>query len=237
MTARALNFPPLFSEHEIAAPAEPFEVACQFARDGCDSGLVVHARGLDRLRAAIVFAPEVALREAMAILPACGLGFQNAFGALGPPQSALTLTWDGVILLNGGRCGGLRVACDTTDPDVVPNWLVVGLDLVLMSFSDDPGETPDLTALDEEGCGDIDPGELLEAWLRHGLFWINQWSEDGPRHLHRDWEGILAGVGETVTIGEDTGVLLGIDANFGALLKGDTTRLVPLSECVNRRES
>lgn len=236
MSVRALDFPPRFSGEEITAPAEPLDVACQRAREGCDSGLVVYARGLDRLRAAIVFAPEVALREAMAILPACGLGFQNAFGSLAPPETALKLTWDGTIRLNEARCGALQVACESDDPDVVPDWLVVGLDLALMSFSDNPGETPDLTALDEEGCGDIDPDELLEAWVRHCLFWINRWGDGGLRDLHRDWEGILSGVGDPVTVGESTGILLGVDVNFGALMKGDATTLVPLSDCVNRIE-
>lgn len=235
MSAPSINLPPLFCGLEIKAPTDPFDLACQHARNGCDSGLVVYAIGLDRLRAAIVFAPEVPLRQAMAVLPACGLGFQNAFGSLAPPETALNLTWDGVILLNRARAGGLRTGCNTSNPDMVPGWLVVGLDLVLMSFSDAPGDTPDLTALNEEGCGDIDPGELLEAWLRHSLYWINGWIEDGPRRLHRDWQGILSGVGDPVTVAGKSGVLLGIDAEFGALLKGETTITVPLSDCVNRR--
>lgn len=237
MSGPALSLPPLFSGHEVAPPAQPLDVACQLARDGCDSGLVVHARGLDRLRAAMVFAPEVTLHAAVAMLPACGLGFHDAFGALAPPETALTLTWDGAILLNGARCGALTLASDTTDPDRVPQWLVLGLDLALMSFSDAPGETPDITALNEEGCGDIDPDELLEAWARHSLIWINRWDEQGPRTLHTQWEGILSGVKDTVTLAGRTGVLQGFDTDFGALLRGETAALVPLSDLVNRSDT
>ena len=59
---------------------------------GCDAGLVVHNISPDTLRAAIVFAPEVTLEEAIVMLPTCGIGFQNALGALAPPAVAVHLT-------------------------------------------------------------------------------------------------------------------------------------------------
>lgn len=236
MSERVLSLPPLMSAQEIAPPGDPICHACALARAGCDSGLMVHAIAVDRLRAALVLVPEVPLQKAAQMLPVCGLAFQNAFGSLAPPDVALLLGWDGRIMLNGARCGTLEIASDTTDPDAVPQWLVIGLDLTLMSFSDAPGETPEITALDEEGCGDIDAGDLLEAWARHCLLRINEWGDGGLRHLHREWETILHGTGTEMTLVGQTVTLLGIDADFAALLKNGETALVPLSALVNRRE-
>ncbi len=57
---------------------------------------------------------------------------------------------------------GLRLAPAIRRP--CPDWLVVGLDLTLTLPPEwEPGETPDWTALDQEGCGDIDPVAILEA--------------------------------------------------------------------------
>ena len=75
---------------------------------GCDAGLVIFDLAADRLRAAIVFAPDLTLADAAVILPVCGVGLQNAIGALGPPEVSVHLGWDGTVYVNGGRCG--RVA-------------------------------------------------------------------------------------------------------------------------------
>ena len=64
----------------------------------------------------------------MAALPACAVGFQNALGALAPPEVAVHLDWAGGVRVNGAHCGRLRAAADTRDPLAVPGWLVVGLD-------------------------------------------------------------------------------------------------------------
>ena len=111
-----VTFPPLMSGHAVSGDQDPFETACIKAVQGCDAGLVVYNLGADLLRAALVFAPEVALRDAVAMLPTCGVGFQNALGALAPPEVAVHLEWDGGIRVNGARCGQLRAMASTNDP-------------------------------------------------------------------------------------------------------------------------
>ena len=160
------SFPPLLAGLEVEGGTDPFAKACAEAALGCDAGTVVYNIGADRLAAAIVFAPEVALEDAMAMLPACGVGFQNALGALAPPEVAVHLTWEGGILVNGAACGGLRVAASTADPDAEPEWLVVGLTVPLIPDDPDaPGAAPDRTSLYEEGCVEVEPaspaGELV----------------------------------------------------------------------------
>ena len=97
----APSFPPLFSGLAVESQVDPFDKACAEAARGCDAGLVVHDLGANLLRAALVFAPDVELVDAMAMLPLCGVGFQNALGALGPPEVAVHLEWAGGLRING----------------------------------------------------------------------------------------------------------------------------------------
>lgn len=234
MTARPEPvFPPLFAGQAVSGRTDPFAKACTQAMLGCESGLVVHNLAADTMRAAIVFAPEVPLEQAMAVLIACGVGFQNALGALAPPEVAVHIGWQGEIYVNGARCGRLRAASSTSVPDEEPAWIVVGLELPLIPESDAPGETPDQTCLYEEGCVEVDSTRLLEAWIRHSLVWINTLAEDGNRNLHAQWQGLAWNVGEDVTLDLGgtvfSGTFVGTDEDFGMLLRqGSETRILPL---------
>ncbi len=223
-------FPPLMSGLAVSGATDPFEKACAMASLGCDAGLIVHNITANQLLAALVMAPEVALEEAMAMLPACGVGFQNALGALAPPEVAVHLEWAGGIRINGAACGHLRVAAGGSDPAALPGWLVVGLDLPLMQINERPGDRPDQTALYDEGCAEVDPVALLESWARHTLVWITRWEEDGGKDLHSEWRPLAHDMGEDVRQNGMAGKFLGVDDRFGMLLRDtETTHLIPLS--------
>ena len=109
----SLVFPPLMHGYELDKPAhDPFEVAKSKAIQGVEAGLVVYNLTHEALRATFIFTPEVSLNQAMIMLPICGIGFQNALGALAPPEVAVHLLWSGGILINGARCGKLRVSAN-----------------------------------------------------------------------------------------------------------------------------
>ena len=235
------SFPPLF-KGLAAGPANPFSIACAQARRGVDAGLLTWSLGEDRLRAALVLAPEVPIDSAMAAFVACAVGMQNALGVMAPPEIAVHLEWAGGLRVNGGHCGGLHVAAAATEAGEVPDWLVIGLEITLdLPPEYEPGETPDWTALRAEGCGEVNPIELLEAWARHSLIWINELeSTSGRARLHREWEGLAWKKGETVVLPEGgqhvSGTFLGVDENFGMLLKtpDGATRLIPLSTLIEK---
>ncbi len=232
------TFPPLFTGEAVSGSTDPFAKACTQALIGCDAGLLVHSITPDRIRAAIVFAPETPLKDAMSVVVACGVGFQNAMGALAPPEVAVHLGWLGEIYVNGGSAGRFRVAASTNDPEKVPDWLVIGLEVDLLpSDGSDGGDTPNQTALMMEGCGDISPIRLLESWSRHTLVWINELETGGKRSLHEQWRGLVQNVGKEVsfTVEDETysGTFLGVDEEFGMLLREEeTTRSLPLTLCL-----
>ncbi len=226
----APSFPPLMSGQAVDGNIDPFENACARAALGCDPGLVVYSLTKDQLRASIVFAPEVPLKDAVVMLPACGIGFQNALGALAPPEVSVHLAWDGGVLINGAWCGKLQIAASTGDPEIEPDWLVVGLEVPLLPVSDAPGATPDQTTLFEEGCAEVDPEQLLESWAKHTLVWINRWNDDGVEPLHEVWRGLAHNMGKAMEFDGRDGTFVGVDEHFGMLLRdGQSTQLLPLT--------
>ncbi|MEZ5651652.1 MAG: biotin/lipoate--protein ligase family protein [Burkholderiaceae bacterium] len=230
MNDASLHLPPLFEPVAVGGRTDPFDRARALAVAGADPGIVVHNITNECLRAAIVFAPEVTLEPAMAMMPACGIGFQNALGSLAPPEVAVHLQWDGAIRVNGARCGRLRAAAASGDPAAVPDWLVVGLALRWQHPDDAPGADPDRTALIEEGCAEIEPTALLEAWIRHTLVWINRWADDGNAPLMAEWRGLAHDLGEQTVILGVEGLFVGVDEHFAALLRvAGETRCLAMS--------
>ncbi|TRD23010.1 biotin/lipoate--protein ligase family protein [Palleronia caenipelagi] len=225
-----LDLPPLLWSEAAEASARGHALAR--AAEGCEAGMVTACSDGDLLEAALVLAPEVPLAEAAAMLPLCAVGLQNALGALAPPEVAVHLDWSGAVRLNGGICGGLNLTASTADPNVEPDWLVVGLHLDLRPQTDAPGLTPERTTLWAEGCGDIAPADLVSAWARHTLWWITRWEDpEGARALHTEWAGLTHGSGDPLSVSGQTGTYLGVDERFGLLLKqGPDTRLIPLTD-------
>lgn len=227
--AATLTFPPLMWGEP--ATDEALGHAARRATLGCDAGLVAYILGPLQAEAALVFAPEVPLSQAMTMLPLCGVGFQNALGALAPPEVAVHLEWAGGLRVNGASCGRMRVLASTNDPDAVPDWLVIGWTLPLIPETGTPGADPDRTSLFAEGCAEVDPGALVESWARHTLNWINRWEDEGPRPLHAEWRGLVHAMGEPHQRGDLSGTFLGVDDAFGMLLRDDeTTHLIPLTD-------
>ncbi|CTQ56413.1 hypothetical protein LP7551_04973 [Roseibium album] len=225
-----LQLPPLFQADPLTGAADPFERAIAQAILGTDPGTVVYNLSGEILRASLILAPEVPLEEAMAMLPVCGLGFQAALGTLAPPEVAVHLQWDGTIRVNGAVCGRMRVKASETNPATQPDWLVVGLEVAMTSPEKNPGEDPDQTSLQEEGCAEITAEQLVECWVRHSLYWINRWLDEGSRPVHAEWRGLVQELGEPIEVDGYSGTFVGTDENFGMLLRtGEDTILIPLS--------
>ena len=222
--------PPLMSGLAVSGAVDPFVTACAKASLGCDAGLMVYNIASDRIGASLVLAPEVRLTAAMVMLPLCGVGLQNALGSLAPPEVAVHLGWSGEIHVNGARCGRFHVAAGPEESAALPDWLVVGFEMPLISTTQNPGDNAEETALYEEGCADINPVTLIESWARHTLNWIARWEDEGTRPLHAEWRGIAQGLGEPAEFDGKSGTFLGIDEDFGMLLRdGDETHLFPLT--------
>jgi len=231
MTAQPLpDFPPLLQGQPVRS-GDPFLAALAATRHAVEPGLIHYALSDDALRAAITLAPEVPLESAIGVVWAVQLGLADALGALVPPEVAVHFRWPDRLLVNGALCGRFRAVAATRDPLAEPDWLVVGVDLaILPDPAVEPGTHPDQTTLFAEGCGEITPLELLEAWSRHMLLWIHTYLDGGMAALHEDWCAKCDGLGQAVTQPQP-GTLIGLDERGGLLLRqGDATLVLPLTQ-------
>ena len=56
------------------------------------------------------------------------------------------------------------------------------------------------TTLADEGCGEVATIDLLEAFGRHFLAWINRWQEQGVEPVRKAWLGRATGLGKRVEV-------------------------------------
>ena len=131
--------------------------------------------------------------------PALGLG--DALGALIPPVIAVTFGWPHRIEMNGGVVGRIRlIISETPNPTAIPDWLVIGFNVANSGhWRDDAKGGQHVTTLTEEGC-QVDLLDLLEAFSRHFLAWINRWQGDGVQPVQQAWMSRTLEVGKSVRI-------------------------------------
>ena len=125
------TFPPLLTGEKVSKDVDPFVKAISASMMGCDAGTVFYAEDQETMRAAITLAPETPLKDSVSVVHALMLSLADGLGALGPPELAVHFVWPSQFKVNAARCGELRFKASTTDPDAVPEWLVVGLTIPL----------------------------------------------------------------------------------------------------------
>lgn len=240
-TPRDPEFPPALNGIAVDAAVSPLKHACEGAADGsCGAGDVLWSRRADAASAAVVLEPEVPLVRALQMVPVMAVAAVEALGVIGPPHLGLGLRWPGRVLVNGAEAG--RVFAAVADPvgeEAAPDWLVVGFSLALawpVSVAD-PGTMEGRTVLYEEGCGELDRTEVIEAVSRHFLSAVDGWEQEGFGVAHRAWMAKAADMNDTMTIeiNENAleGTMIGLDEDGGLLLRrGGETRLVTLAEAI-----
>ena len=163
------------------------------------AGDLVWSQATDVAAAAIVLEPDVPWREVLEIVPVMLLAVGDALGSIGPPDLPSMIRWPQTLTANGGVVG--RVTIDTSAPaglDEIPDHAVVGFSVALElpeRLRDAPGREAGVTALHEEGCGDVERDPLIGATARHFLSWLDEWRHGGFARLRPALEGRLLDVG------------------------------------------
>ncbi len=235
------TFPPLLSGHAVKGGVFAFETACAKAASGAlGAGDVVWSRDTARVEAAIILEPEVGMDTAVEMVPLCMAALGDCLGALTPPQVGVSFIWPMAVCVNGAPAGSFRAAAaPVAEASTPPGWLVIGLELRHQRGPRDPepGDTPDITWLAEEGGAELTRTDIIESYCRHFLTWLNLWQEDGFRPVHESWwfraehrdkEVTLTHAGETIA-----GTPVGLDESGNLLVKtaaGDT-RALSLAAC------
>jgi BirA family biotin operon repressor/biotin-[acetyl-CoA-carboxylase] ligase len=218
-------FPPLLRPVALTPDLDPFERGIELASEGAEPGTLLWSIGQDTCQGAVVLAPEQPLEPSLPIVLIAMLGLAEGLGALIPPMVAVTFGWPDRIEVNGAVVGGVRFAAATETPDAVPDWLVIGIDVAVRGpWAGGAGQDQlQRTTLAAEGCGDILTSDLLEAFARHLLSWINRWQEEGVKPVQQAWLTRATGLGKRVEIRVDDQVRAG---TFEGLTDTGALRLV-----------
>ncbi len=231
------ELPPLLTGHPVVAGEDVMRVATDGAMSGrLGAGDLCWSGDGETAAAAVVLEPEGPLFEALQMVPLTLVAIGDALGAIGPPNLEFGIGWPATLLANGGEIGAISVAVpDGAILAAVPDWLVVGY-RVALTLSEDlraaPGTAAHLTALSEEGGGDIDAVGLISAVSRHFLSWLDAWEHEGFAAVH---PMLTARLGEGATCGKDR--LIGIDEGGGAIVaSAGGTRGVSLAKAMGVAE-
>lgn len=185
MTAK-LNLPPLYEAVILDEPDGDARIhAARLATDGGEAGLFVWRPAADRIDCAIVLRPEEARAQIMPVVLVASLALLDAVGSAGPAAVAADLVWPAGLRINSGLCGGIALDLGPGDN---PDWAVISAVLRKAGAPGvEGGERPDVTALHDEGFADVEDSDLVEAFARHFLVWMDRWDEQGLDPIARHW--------------------------------------------------
>jgi Biotin/lipoate A/B protein ligase family len=186
------------------------------------AGTLVWTRRFDLLELAVVLEPPEALKDARL---AHYLGMNAAadcLAAICPPEKPLLFEWPGAILIDGGLLGGGRTAWpEGTAEDSPPDWLVFGFMVRTATLRlSEPGLAAVGVSMEDEGFGDFDTVDLVEAFARHLMLGVDEWQTRGRKTVVRRFvDRLTPREGSTLAI-ERTGAL--------RIVTGGEERLEPL---------
>jgi biotin-(acetyl-CoA carboxylase) ligase len=192
--------PPLLTGHPAPAEVDPVTFALEGIVSGrLGAGDLVWSEATDVAAAAIVLEPDVPWHDVLEILPVMLLAAGDALGSIGPPDLPLMIRWPETLTANGGAVGRVTIATSApTRPDEIPDHAVVGFSVTLelpAHLRDAPGHEVGVTALHEEGCGDVVSDAMIGATARHFLSWLDEWRHGGFARLAPALAGRLLDVG------------------------------------------
>jgi len=229
-----ISLPSIYQPLALSPPSNPFDEACALATAQGEPGTFLWARREDRAQCAALLAPDRPAARALLVAYVALLGLRDALGTVAPPAVPATFGWPDRLLVNGAVAGGIRVRLPPVkDPDGVPDWLVVGLEVLIAGDPEDsdPGRHVDRTSLYEEGCGAVTVTSLLESFGRYFLNWINRWQDDGFAPVKAAWLARAEGYEEEVEFRLDghhhAGKFVAIDDSGDLVLEraGERSRL------------
>jgi biotin-(acetyl-CoA carboxylase) ligase len=178
--APELALPPPYQAVRLREFGDAFTHAATLAPQR-GAGTLVYVGRFDVAEFAVVLEPTDALVRARRVFYA-GIGaLADAIGAAAPPETAIHIKWPDALYVNWGLVGGGRLAWPkSTDEAKVPAWLVFGATIrTAWNKRIDPGLTPELTALDEEGFAEITSKQIVESFARNFMQALDVWQESG----------------------------------------------------------
>jgi biotin-(acetyl-CoA carboxylase) ligase len=216
--APELALPPPYQEVRLREFGDAFAHATALAPDR-GAGTLVHVGRFDLAEFAVVLEPTDPLVQARRVFYAGMSALADAIAAAAPPETAIHIKWPDALYVNWGLVGGGRLAWphNTSETDV-PAWLVFGATIrTAWTKRADPGVTPELTALGEEGFAAITSKEIVESFARNLMHALDVWQESGFANAVRPYlERLPRESGESYEIDDNGDLILRMDRDAAA---------------------
>ena len=207
------RLPPAYRLVVLDSVESTNDEAMRLASAGAEDGTLVWAReqtkgrgrqGRDfasprgNLYLSLVLRPECEVATAAQLSFVAALGLGDAIGSVAPALLEVTYKWPNDVLLNGRKVSGILLE-SRTDADGALAWLILGMGVNVRHFPENAGFPA--TSLHYEGTPPtVTEVELLEAFSRHFMSWVNRWLEDGFAPIRRAWLNHAHGRGETIQV-------------------------------------
>ena len=178
--ASELALPPPYQAVRLREFGDAFAHAATLAPQR-GAGTLVYVGRFDVAEFAVVLEPAEALVRARRVFYA-GMGaLADAIAAAAPPETAIHIKWPDALYVNWGLVGGGRLAWPNGIGEAnVPAWLVFGATIrTAWTNGIDPGLTPELTTLDEEGFAEVTSKQIVESFARNFMQALDVWQESG----------------------------------------------------------
>jgi biotin-(acetyl-CoA carboxylase) ligase len=178
--APELALPPPYQAVRMREFGDAFAHAATLAPQR-GAGTLVYVGRFDVAEFAVVLEPTDPLNRARRVFYA-GMGaLADAIAAAAPPETVIHIKWPDALYVNWGLVGGGRLAWpESADEASVPPWLVFGATIrTAWPKRIDPGLTPELTALDEEGFAEVTSKQIVESFARNFMHAFDVWQDSG----------------------------------------------------------
>lgn len=155
----------------------------------------------------LVVRPDCPLSTAAQFSFVAAVALGDAIGSVASPLIEVTYKWPNDVLLNGRKAAGILLESKAGANQKL-EWLVIGVGANISSF---PSETRlPATSLHFEGCPpSVSAVDLLEAFARHMMSWINIWLDDGFAPVRQAWLRHAQGLKEQIEVRLPQETLLG----------------------------
>ncbi len=170
------------------------------------------------LHCSLILRPECPVETALQLGFVAALAVCDAVGHVIDPGYEVWCKWPNDVLLGGKKVAGILLESEA-NADAMPEWVVLGVGINVAHFPEDV-EFP-ATSLWAEGCRHVSEVDLLEAFSRNFLAWVNRWLDDGFAPVRTRWLQRTKGLGETIEVRLDNETLSGTFADLdtdGALI-------------------
>jgi biotin-(acetyl-CoA carboxylase) ligase len=178
--APQLDLPPPFTLVTLREVGDAFAHATEIAPHQ-GAGTLVYVGRFDLAECAVVLEPDEPLRSARRAFYLGMAALADALLSYAPPEKPVTIDWPDAIRVDGGLVGGGRMTWPRdASEDAPPAWFVFGATIRTVSMADgEPGLSPLVAALEEEGFTDVTGARLVESFARHLMVHIDGLQERG----------------------------------------------------------